>query len=345
MKLLAVIMIVISLSNPVSALEITPPEPPSEALELLPEEPESFGQGLWYILQNAIGYLEPALADAAGVCGGLIAVSILMSLLSAVPGSTKQVVELTGTVCVGLLLLKSTDSLVRLGSDTVSQLSDYGKLLLPVMAAAMAAQGGATASAAIYTGTAFFDAILGSVISKILSPMIYIFLCLSIANCALGSEPLGKIRDLVKWAMTWGLKTILYLFTGYVGITGVVSGSADAAALKAAKLTISGMIPVVGGILSDASEAVLVGAGVVKNGAGIYGMMAVLAIVIGPFIQIGVQYLLLKITSAVCGLFGTKQITSLLQDFSSAMGMLLAMTGSSCFLLLISTVCFMKGVG
>lgn len=338
-------MIVISLSNPVSALEITPPEPPSEALELLPEEPESFGQGLWYILQNAIGYLEPALADAAGVCGGLIAVSILMSLLSAVPGSTKQVVELTGTVCIGLLLLKSTDSLIHLGCETVSQLSNYGKLLLPVMAAAMAAQGGATASAAIYTGTAFFDAILGSVISKILSPMIYIFLCLSIANCALGSEPLGKIRDLVKWAMTWGLKTILYLFTGYVSITGVVSGSADAAAIKAAKLTISGMIPVVGGILSDASEAVLVGAGVVKNGAGIYGMMAVLAIVIGPFIQIGVQYLLLKITSAVCGLFGTKQITSLLQDFSSAMGMLLAMTGSSCFLLLISTVCFMKGVG
>lgn len=345
MKLLAVIILVIAFTNPVSALEITPPEPPSEALELIPEEPESFGQGLWYIVQNAIGFLEPALADAAGVCGGLIAVSILVSLLSAVPGSSKKVVELTGTVCVGLLLLKATDSLIHLGMETVVQLSDYGKLLLPVMAAAMAAQGGTAASAAIYAGTAFFDAILGSVISKILCPMIYIFLCLSIANCALGSDPLGKIRDLIKWAMTWGLKIILYLFTGYVGITGVVSGSADAAAIKAAKLTISGMIPVVGGILSDASEAVLVGAGVMKSGAGIYGMMAILAIVIGPFIQIGVQYLLLKITAAVCGLFGSKQITTLLQDFTTAMGILLAMTGSACFLLLISTVCFMKGVG
>jgi stage III sporulation protein AE len=161
----------------------------------------------------------------------------------------------------------------------------------------------------------------------------------------LGSDPLGKIRDFIKWIMTWGLKIILYFFTGYIGITGVVSGSADAAAIKAAKLTISGMVPVVGGILSDASEAVLVGAGVVKNGAGIYGMMAVLAIVIGPFLRIGIQYLLLKATAAVCGLFGTKSITALVQDFTTAMGLLLAMTGSSCLLLLISAVCFMKGVG
>jgi stage III sporulation protein AE len=318
---------------------------PSDVQELMPQKPESFGQGLWYMLQEAANLIEPALVDAALVCSGLIAVSTLVSLLSSMPGSTKNVVELSGTICVGLLLLKSSNSLIHLGTQTVARLSDYGKLLLPVLAAALAAQGGTTTSAAIYAGTAIFDAILGSAISKLLCPMIYIYICLSVANSALGSDPLGKIRDLMKWIMTWGLKIILYFFTGYIGITGVVSGSADAAAIKAAKLTISGMVPVVGGILSDASEAVLVGAGVVKNGAGIYGMMAVLAIVIGPFLRIGIQYLLLKATAAVCGLFGTKSITALVQDFTTAMGLLLAMTGSSCLLLLISAVCFMKGVG
>jgi stage III sporulation protein AE len=345
MKYVIVIILLFSLASPVSALEITPPEVPSDVQELMPQKPESFGQGLWYMLQEAANLIEPALVDAALVCSGLIAVSTLVSLLSSMPGSTKNVVELSGTICVGLLLLKSSNSLIHLGTQTVAKLSDYGKLLLPVLAAALAAQGGTTTSAAIYAGTAIFDAILGSAISKLLCPMIYIYICLSVANSALGSDPLGKIRDLMKWIMTWGLKIILYFFTGYIGITGVVSGSADAAAIKAAKLTISGMVPVVGGILSDASEAVLVGAGVVKNGAGIYGMIAILAIVMGPFLQIGIQYLLLKATAAVCGLFGTKSIISLVQDFTSAMGLLLAMTGSSCLLLLISAVCFMKGVG
>jgi stage III sporulation protein AE len=227
----------------------------------------------------------------------------------------------------------------------VSELSDYGKLLLPVMTAAMAAQGGVSTSAALYMGTAIFDAVLGQFISKLLVPLLYIFLCLTMAHSAMADGQLKKMRDFVKWLMVWGLKTVLYVFTGYMSITGVISGSTDAAAVKAAKLTISGMVPVVGGILSDASESVLVGAGVMKTAVGMYGALALLAICAEPFLRIGIQYLVLKITGAVCELFGSKQLTALIQDFSGAMGILLAMTGSMCLLLLISTVCFMKGVG
>lgn len=49
--------------------------------------------------------------------------------------------------------------------------------------------------------------------------------------------------------------------------------------------------------------------------------------------------------AAICGIFGAKPATDLIEDFSTAMGLLLAMTGASCLLLLISSVCFMKGVG
>jgi stage III sporulation protein AE len=345
MKAVFVFVLILAMAMPVSATELTAPEAPAEVLELMPEEPDTFGEGLLYILKKAVTYLQPSLADASGVCCGLIGISLLVSVLSAMPGASKNLVETAGTVCVGLLLLNPSNSLIRLGTKTVTSLSDYGKLLIPVMAASVAAQGGVTTSAALYTGTALFDAILCSGISGLLTPLIYIFLCLSVANCAVGEDPLQQIRNLTKWLMTWGLKIILYVFTGYMSITGVISGTADAAALKATKLTLSGMVPVVGGILSDASEAVLVGAGVVKNGVGIYGAMAVLAIVIGPFLQIGVQYLLLKATAAVCSAFGTKKLTNLVQDFAAGMGILLGMTGSCCLMLMISIVCFMKGMG
>ena len=70
-----------------------------------------------------------------------------------------------------------------------------------------------------------------------------------------------------------------------------------------------------------------------------------LAVFLSPFLKIGVHYLILKLTAAVCGIFGEKGLTELIGDFSTAMGLLLAMTGSECLLLLISTVCFLKGVG
>jgi hypothetical protein len=99
----------------------------------------------------------------------------------------------------------------------------------------------------------------------------------------------------------------------------------------------------VGGILSDSSEAVLVSMRMIKNTAGIYGILAVLAVFMGPFIKIGMYHLLLKATSVLCGVFGDKRIASLTESISTAMGVMLAMIGAGCILVLISTVCFLKG--
>lgn len=329
---------------PVSALDYTAPEAPEDALELMDSESSDFASDLWTVISRGIQTLQPKLAEAMELCAAIFAVAMLLSLLKNLPGNTGKTVELAGVAVVTAFMLGQTQSMVSLASETVTELSEYGKLLLPVMTAAMAAQGSVTASAALYTATAVFDAVLSSGISKLLVPMVYIFLILSVAASATGESMLSRLRDLMKWLVTWCLKTVLYIFTGYITITGVINGTTDAAALKAAKLTMSGMIPVVGGILSDASEAVLVSAGVMKNAVGIYGLLALIAIWIAPFLQIGVQYLLLKLTAALCQIFDIKAVNEVIQAFSTAMGLLLGMIGSVCVMLLISVVCFMKGV-
>lgn len=339
------ILILAATVLPVRAMDYTAPEVPDSAQGLMPAQTESFSEGLLEIFQETVQLLEPELAKTAKVCIALTAIVMLASILQLLPGNMTGVVELASTVAVATLLLEETTSMINLGAETVTQLSDYGKLLLPVMTAAMAAQGGVTSATGLYIGTAAFDAFLGAAISKILIPMIYMYLVLATAGSATGTDKLKKVRDFVKWLMTWLLKTFLYVFTGYIGITGVISGTTDAAALKAAKLTLSGMVPVVGSILSDASEAVLVGAGVMKNAAGVYGLLAVTAVWIAPFLRIGVRYIMLKLTAALCTSFDVKRPAELIDSFSGAMGVLLGMTGAMCMLLLVSTVCFMKGVG
>ncbi len=331
--------------QPVLAMDMAAPEAPESAQEYMPQTANTFSEDLWYILKTALHTLRPGIAEASGVCLSIVAVVLLVSLLENLTGNGKSVVDLVGTLGIGGLLFGSLNTLIHLGVDTIGELTQYGKLLLPVMTAAMAAQGGISSSGALYTGTAFFGAVLSSLIHNIAVPLLYIFLSLAVANSAIGEKVLLGLRDFAKWAITWILKVILYVFTGYMAVTGVVSGVTDASALKAAKLAISGAVPVVGGILSDASEAILISAGTMKSAAGVYGILAMIAICIGPFLRIAIQYLMLKLTGAVCGVFGTKRITELLQDFSNAMGLVLAMTGTVCLLQLISTVCFMKGVG
>lgn len=344
-KWIFVIIMVLSMAHPVSAQEWTAPQPPDPAMDLMPEETDTFWEGAREILMEALPQVMPSISECLENCTSVFAVVLLLSLLRTLPGNTKFTADLAGSAAIGILLIKPANSLLCLGVDTVRSVSEYGKLLLPVMTAALAGGGGTTTSAALYTGTTFFNAVLGSIISTVMVPLVYIFVCLGIGKAAFGEETLKKLSDFVKWIMTWCLKLVLYMFTGYISITGVISGTADASAVKAAKITISGMVPVVGGILSDASEAVLVGADLVRSTAGVYGLLAVLAICIRPFLHIGIQYLLLKATGAVCAVFGGKGPVSLVRDFTWTMGLILAMTGAGCLLLMVSVVCFMRGVG
>ncbi len=344
-RVLLLLILVTALVMPVSAMDITPPSAPSDVQDLMPAQTESFAEGLWTVIKSAVAKFAPDLKTAAGSCLTLSGVVLLASMVNSMPGSSKKLMRLVCALAMGTIFVGQANAMINLCASTVMQISDYEKLLLPVMTAALAAQGGTTGATALYAGTTIFNTVLSSLIANLLVPLVYVFLALSIANSATGEDLLKKMRDFVKWLMTWGLKVILYVFTGYMGITGVITGTADAAAVKAAKLTISGVVPVVGGILSDASEAVVISAGVMKNAVGIYGLLAVAAIWITPFLQIGAMYLLLKLTAVLCAVFGVKEASDLIEDFSGAMGLLLGMTGTVSFLVLISTICFMKGMG
>jgi len=344
-KLLFAICVVFCLAVPAGACEITPPIVPEAGAKIMPEETESFGDSLVQLIENGIAQLQPDLQDALRIGAGLLVSALVFSLLPVVSEKSGRAVTAASAAAVSAMIFQHADSLIRLASDTVVELCEYGKLLCPVMTAALAAQGALSSSSALYMGTTVFTALLGSLISRFFLPMVYGFLIFSVANCALGEEYLKKFADSIKSVLSWLLKTLLMVFTTYMSITGVVAGTTDAAALKAAKLTISSAVPVVGGILSDASESVLVSIAMMKNAAGIYGILAVLAVFMGPFLKVGLQYLVLKASAALCGIFASRNISCLINDLSTAMGLLLAMLAAACTMVLISTVCFLKGAG
>ena len=343
-KVLIGILIILSLAIPTAAMEITAPKVPGSGSDVMPHNTESFGEGLLELAQNAIVMFLPELKDAGRTCYAVVCVSMLVSVVSLLSVKLQGPVSIAGVLLITSMIWKDTNGMIVYASDTVYEICEYGKLLCPVLTTALAAQGGITTSAALYTGTTAFISLLCMLINRLIVPMVYLFLTFSIVHCTLDEETMKRIADTEKSLLSWLLKTVLVVFTTYLSITGVVSGTTDAAALKAAKVTFSSAVPVVGGILSDASESVLVGIGILKNAAGIYGILAVLAMLVGPFVKVGAQYMMLKVTAAICSILGNKKITVLVESFSTSMGMLLGMVASGGMLILISTVCFLRGV-
>ena len=103
-----------------------------------------------------------------------------------------------------------------------------------------------------------------------------------------------------------------------------------------AKAVLSGTVPVVGGIISQASGSVLAGAGLLKNSLGVLGLLAVLATCLTPFLRMAVQYLLYKVTAFLAATAGNGTLVELIDALGSAFGLVLGMVGSCALLLLIS---------
>lgn len=327
------------------ASAIQAPCVPESAEQWMPSTSETLADALLEMLRLILPQLRPDLSEALRISAALLASAILVSLLQFSKSGVTAASNLSSTVCAATIMMGSSQSLLNLAVSMIEELAQYSKLFFPVIAVGLASQGAVSSSTALFLGTAMFSTLLCNVLSSAAVPAIFLFLSFAIAHNALGEETLKRGKDLVKKGIEWSLKTVLSLFISYMGITGAISGTTDAAKLKAAKTAISTMVPVLGGTLSNASEAVLIGAGLAKNAAGIYGIYAMLAIFLAPFLRIGVHYLILKGTAFLCGLVDAGNLAELTEDFSSAMGLLLAMTGSLCLLLLISTICFLRGGG
>lgn len=337
-----------ALSDVLGADELTQ-SLPDEAAEVLdglsPDGTPDFRSGVRSILRAAAGGSGGALRSGLRLCAVLLAMVTLCAVVHmSAQKDPVNAVSAVGALGICAACLGGMQSMISLASETVTRLSDYSACLLPVMASAMAMSGGTVSAGTLYAGTALFSGLLSRLIARLLLPGVSVYLVVAAAEAALADSLLSELREFVGWLISKSLRVVLFVFTGYLTVTGVISGSADAA-VRATKAAVSGMVPVVGSILSDASETLLASASALKSSMGVFGMLAVLAICLTPFLKIGAQYLLLKGTAAVSGTIGMPQQVKLVKHAATAMGYLLAMTGACALMLLISVVCFLKVVG
>ena len=217
-------------------------------------------------------------------------------------------------------------------------MSTFSKLLLPTVTAAAAAAGSPGGAVARQLATMLFSDVLITLITQLLLPLVYAYIAACVAHAAVGNEGLKRIAGTLKWLVTAVLTTVLVVFVGYLTVSGVIAGTTDAVTVKAAKFTMSSLVPVVGGILSDAAETVLAGAGILKNAVGVFGMLAVLAMCVVPFLQLGIHYLAYKAAAALSATVSGGRVAGLIDQLGGAFGLVLGMTGSCALLLLISLV-------
>ena len=293
-------------------------------------------------LDSLGGILKSGLRSAALVLVVVMLCSVAGSLYDG--GSVPDFVPLGGALAIAAVAAGDFSSFIGLGTQTLQTLSDFSKVLLPSLAAASAASGAVTAATAKYVATALFMDVLLTAAMGLIVPLIYAYLAAVLANAAAGGGALKACADLLKTVCTLLLTALVIVFTAYLSITGVISGSADAVTTRLAKTTISTVLPVVGGIISDAAGTLVAGASMVRSAVGVFGLLAVLGVCLTPVLTLGVHYLLYKAAAALAGTLSDSRLGGLIGGIGSAFGMVLATVGAGAVFLFISIISSIRAV-
>ena len=235
----------------------------------------SLDEGLEALLDTGTRELGGAVRTAARSGALLLAILMFCALAESVgdlgKGSVKTA-SLAGTLAVAAVAVADVNSLLGLGRGAIENMTSFANVLLPAVAALTACTGAVTGAAARQLAAALFSGLLANLISGLLVPLLYGYIAASVAQAALGREELKRMADLLKWTVTTLITIITIAFVSYLTASGVVAGTADAAAVKAAKFAISGAVPGGGGGFFPPAGTVLASAGGLRGAASFVWM-------------------------------------------------------------------------
>ncbi len=328
----------------------------TDALEELAEET---GLEAWGSIPEGYdgeGFLESLLTEAlraavsAQLLRELMSVLLAVFLMAAVrtvtgkPAGSFDAVSLAGACAVMLLLSGGHNSLTAAAEEAIYRLQDAANALLPVLGSAALLSGQVTAAAAKYSVAASFLNILVNLCCGFVLPLIRLYLAAAAAEAAVGGGVMSGVLGFLKWCGTTALSALMLAFTLYLSLTAMAANTADAAIVRSAKTAVATALPVVGGIAGDAASSILAAAALIRQSVGSFGLLAVASILLAPFLQTGVRYLLLKGTSVISSELAETAAALLLRRLSEAMALLLGCIGSCALLLFFSVYSLLRAV-
>ena len=232
------------------------------------------------IVENSLQKLYGSWTTGLRSLAAVAAIAILCGMVNGVRrvaglGEELPIVSMVETLAIASTVLLDVGGLMSLCRQTLQTISVFSKTMLPVMATAVSLSGAPARAAAMQAATMLALDLMIRMVVQVLLPLLSVYLAIMTVNYAFGQQLLQKTGEFILWFIRTILKTALTLFVSYLTLSGVLGGSTDALAVKTAKAALSGAIPVVGGVISDATESLLAGAVMLRSFTGLFGILCI----------------------------------------------------------------------
>lgn len=277
----------------------------------------------------------------------LLLCSILSAYKNTLGSDVSTAINITSTLCVTCAAAMPAILIISRTSDIISTSSNIMLTYIPIMAVIMAAAGHPISGASYYSMMIAAGEGVGQLSSKIIVPLLNMFLGLSITGCVSPDVNLGGFTNLISRIIKWLLSFAMTIFTAVLTIREIITTSLDNVSTRAVRFTLNSFIPIVGSALSDAYKTVQGSVGLLKSGVGVFVIISI-AIVFLPIILQSLMWIItLSIGKSTAEVLNLQQVQKLLESISAVFSTLLAIVLCIMSVYIISTaiILLMGGAG
>lgn len=253
-----------------------------------------------------------------------------------------QVTYFVELILIITLIVSTFSNCISLVKNTIQNLVGFSNSLIPILMTLMLTTGAITSAGMIQPILLLLINFIGNAISNFILPVVLISTSLNIISQISDEIKISKIPKFLNSATIWVLGIIMTLFVTVLSLEGSLTQTVDGVTAKTTKAAVSTVIPVVGKILGDATDAVIGCAGILKNAVGFVGVIVILGICLSPIIKLTILTITYYLASALCQPIADAKIVNLLGSVADTFKTLLAIIFCVTVLLIVGLTIVIK---
>lgn len=267
--------------------------------------------------------------NAVSNIGIIMIVIIIHSILITISESlgnksVSQIAYFVEYIVIITLVLSNFSDIINMVKTSIIDLVGFSNSLIPLMITLMLTTGAIVSAGVVKPVLLILINFIGNFITNFILPLVILGTTLAIVSKISNKVRIDKLAKFMKSAGVWILGIIMTLFVTILSLEGSITETVDGVTAKTAKAAVSTVIPVVGKILGDATDAVIGCAGILKNAVGFVGILVVVGICITPIIKLSLLSFTYFIASCVCQPIADEKVIGLLDSISDTFKILLA---------------------
>ena len=278
---------------------------------------QDFMQGLFQIFRHEV-------ALSLNVIGKLIFLAVLSAVVMNLQGafeksSIHKIADFVILSIVIILILSSVNEVLTVGRETLTRLTNFMQVLMPIQLILLVALGSVNSVAILQPSLFLMINVISSLFTYVIFPFIYFEVVLKLVNHLSDAFKVDKLASMFKGLILSIVSISSTVFLAILSIQGIGGAVVDGVSIRTAKYMTDAFVPVVGGMLSDIMETMVGGSLLIKNSFGILGLVALILITLVPAIKLFVIYLLYKFAAALVQPLGDSKVVAIISDMANSL--------------------------